>query len=191
MAHNDTEIEIKIPIDRQAKEKVKEKLNELGEYIKTINQVDRYFTPEHRNFLDPEYPYEWLRIRQRNDKIVLNYKHYYPENAENTTHCDEFETEVEERDQIEHIFSALDFEELTTIKKIRQVYEFEDKFEIALDKVKELGFFIEIEAIKDLGSVENTRKKLLNFADRLEIDTTNTDKRGYPYLKMKKKGLVE
>ena len=63
-------------------------------------------------------------------------------------------------------------------------------FEISLDSVKELGHFIEIEAMKDFGGVEATREKLFEFAKNLGVDTSNLDLRGYPYQLMKKKGLI-
>ena len=67
---------------------------------------------------------------------------------------------------------------------------FQDEFEIGLDTVKDLGFFIEIESIKDFGSVEKTRKKIFEFAELLGIDHSR-ELRGYPFLLMKKKGLIK
>jgi len=59
--------------------------------------------------------------------------------------------------------------------------------EISLDIVKKLGYFIEIEAIKEFGSIEKTREKLFEFAKDLEIDLSKIEKRGYPLLLIKKK----
>jgi len=89
------------------------------------------------------------------------------------------------------LFSAINFKNLVTVDKEREVYFHEDGFEIALDKVKELGHFIEIETKKDFGSVEEARKKLFMLAKKLGIDTSNPDKRGYPYVLMQKKGLIK
>ena len=77
------------------------------------------------------------------------------------------------------------------VDKERETFIFEDQFEIALDKVKELGFFIEIESLRDFGGVEETRTKLLEFAERIGIENPTLDKRGYPYELMKKKGLLK
>jgi adenylate cyclase class IV len=60
-----------------------------------------------------------------------------------------------------------------------------------LDNVKELGFFIEIETIKDFDSVERAREKLFEFAQTLGIDTSNPDERGYAFLLMKKSGIIK
>lgn len=191
MANNNIEIEIRIPLDNKTFLRVKEALQKIAKFGKISQQKDVYYTPSHRNFVVPKYPFEWLSIRERAGKNILNYKHFHPENVEVTTHCDEYETLIDNPEQIEKIFSALDIKKLVTIEKEREVYIFKDEFEIALDTVKELGNFIEIETIKDFGSVEEARKKLNEFAKSFGIDASKFDKRGYPYLLMKKKGLIK
>lgn len=187
MAHNDQEIEIKIPLTKAKFLSVKQQLKKLAKFIKKTAQEDTYFTPIHRNFLKPKYPFEWFSIRKRGSNAELNYKHYYPEYAENHTHCDEYETKLERFDQIEKILKALNIKRLVTVNKIRETYNYKNQLEIALDQVRGLGYFIEIESTKNFGCVQKTRQKLFGFAKSLKIDTNRTDKRGYPYLLMKKK----
>lgn len=191
MANNDTEIEIKISLTEREFENIKEKIKTIAEFVKKSQQADEYFTPVHRNFIEPNFPFEWLSIRKRGEKTILNYKHFYPENAVTATHCDEFETEIKDKERLKKIFHVLDLKSLITVEKEREVYVHKDEFEIALDTVKELGHFIEIEAIKDLGSVEITREKLFEFAKNLGIDISKTDKRGYPFLLLKKNGFIK
>ncbi len=190
MAHNNTEIEIKINLDTSAFIRVREKVKSLAIFVKKIQQVDTYFTPVHRDFIRPAFPFEWLSIRKRGNDTLLNYKHWYPEDVEDTTHCDEFEVTVDSEVQLEKIFSALNIRKLVTVEKEREVYQYQDKFEISFDTVKELGYFIEIESLKDFDGVEATREKLFDFANQLGIDISNVDKRGYPYILMKKKGFI-
>ena len=191
MANKDVEIEIKIALDKGMLLKLKENLKNVAAFTKKSHQTDEYFTPAHRNFVEPKFPFEWLSIRKRGDKTILNYKHWHPEDAEIRTHCDEFETETENSEQLNKMFAALNFKKLVTVEKEREVFVYNDEFEIALDAVKELGYFIEIEAIKDFGGIEATRKKLFEFAKNLGIDGLKTDERGYPYLLMKRKGLIK
>lgn len=191
MSHNDTEIEIKIKLDENSFLKIKEMVENTAKFVKKVRQVDEYFTPAHRNFVEPKFPFEWLSIRERGGKAILNYKHFLPEDAEVHTHCDEFETELANPGAMRKIFSALDFKKLVAVDKEREVYTYEDEFEIALDVVKELGYFIEIETMKDFGTVEEARKKLFDFARILGVDVSNPDLRGYPYLLMEKNGLVK
>lgn len=190
MAHNNTEIEIKIPITKEIFDKLKKELPKIAVFEKSLKQVDTYYSPCHRDFLATKYPHEWLRIGQRGGKTILNYKHYYPENVPVFTHCDELETVVDNATSLEKLLAILDFKKLVTVKKIRDTYVFHDEFEIALDSVEELGYFVEIETKKDFGGVARAREKLFAFAERLGLDP-KTDKRGYPYLLMDKKGLIK
>ena len=79
------------------------------------------------------------------------------------------------------------------LEKIFTAIEADPKaeIEIDLDYIHELGYFIEIEALVDFGGIEETRKKIFEFAKELGIDTSNKVNRGYPYLLMKKRGLLK
>lgn len=184
------EIEIRVPLDERTFSKVKEKLVKSSEFVKDSHQVDEYFTPAHRNFMEPHFPFEYFSVRRRGDKVILNYKHWHPENVEEATYCDEFETIVENGHNLEKMLTALNFKSLVIVEKEREIYTHNDEFEIALDTVKDLGHFIEVEAMKSFGSEEETRKKLFGFAENLGVDITKADNRGYPFLMMKKKGLI-
>ncbi|MEW6295113.1 MAG: class IV adenylate cyclase [Candidatus Diapherotrites archaeon] len=191
MAKN-VEIEIRFPINKNTFFKIKNKLKKTAKFVKKSHQIDEYFTPSHRNFVKPKNPFEWLSIRKRGNKAILNYKHwYYPKNSDSGTHCDEFETEISNPNQLKKIFSALDLKKLVKVEKQREVYLYKNEFEIALDKVRELGNFIEIETIKDFGNVKKAREKLFEFAGNLEIDISKIDKKGFPYLLMKRKGFLK
>lgn len=191
MAHNNIEVEIKVPVDSATFARIRGELRKIAKFDKKSQQTDVYFTPIHRDFTEPEFPFEWLSVRKRAGKTIINYKHFYPENAETTTHCKEFETELKDAGQIMNIFRALNVRELVTVEKERETYIVKDEFEIALDSVKDLGNFMEIESLKDFGGVEETRKRIIEFAKGLGINASEADKRGYPFLLMKKKGLIK
>jgi len=190
MAYDDKDIEIKIRLTETEFLMIKEKLAKIAQFQNKSDQMDKYFMPPNKNFLEPKYPFEWLSLRKRDEKVQLTYKHFYPENEKIRTHCDELETDILNLEQFEKTLRALDFKELITIKKERDVWIF-DEFEIALDIVKDLGYFIEIEALKDFGGIEETRKKLLNFAILLGADISRIQKGNYPFLLLEKKGIVK
>lgn len=191
MAHDNMEIEIVVQLDREMFSEVRGKVKGICKFVKTSKQVDEYLTPKHKNFVEPKYPFEWLSIRERGEKVILNYKHFYPEHEEEQTHGDEFETEVKNIGHLRKIFEALEFKKLVTVEKERENYTYRDEFDIALDNVKGLGTFIEIEAIKDFGGIKATRKKVFEFAESLGIDVEKRNNRGYAYLLMQKEGLVK
>jgi adenylate cyclase class 2 len=190
MAVNNTEIEIRFQLDERTFAAVKDRLKKNAKFVKSSQQKDDYFNPPHKNFLEPRFPFEWLSLRQRGGRTILNYKHWYPENVETTTHCDEFETEIKDSEKLLKLLVSLGFRKLITVDKEREVYNYGDEFEIALDTVKELGHFIEIESIKDFGSVEAARKRLFEFAKTLNLDSSQENKRGYSFALLEKKGLL-
>lgn len=191
MAHNNTEIEMKIKVDKTQFLSIKEKLLRIAKFEKETHQVDEYFTPTHRKFLSRKYPNEWMSLRKRGDKNILNYKYWHPKNAKIKTHCDEYEVAIDDALKLKKIFDALDVKTLIVVDKNRLTYNFNGEFEIALDHVKELGYFIEIETIKDFGSIKVAREKLFLFAKKLGLKTFNPDLRGYPYQLLNKKGLIK
>jgi len=191
MAQNNQEIELKFKLNENEFSKIKEKISKIAKFIKTSSHKDEYICPPHKNFLAAKYPYEWLRIGQRGNKTILNYKHFYPEEIEVHTHCDELEFEAENAEQLRQLFSALNFKTNITVKKQREVYNYNEEFEVALDTVEELGCFIEIEALKHEETVKKTRERLFEFAKSLNINIETSDKKGYPHMLMKLKGLVK
>src|SRR3989344_3866425 len=107
MASNNQEIELKLPLSKKKCQDIKRKLQKIAKFVKLSQHKDQYFTPIYSSFFEPKYPYEWLSLRQRDDKSILNYKHWYPEGAKHTTHCDEYQTEISDAQQIVRILNAL------------------------------------------------------------------------------------
>ena len=189
MASKNIEVEIKTRVTKKDFDRVEKILKKDAKFIKTSYQKDTYWSPAGRVFLEPEYPFEWLSTRERDEKTILNYKHWYPEGCKETTHCDEYETRFDNIDQLNKILKALKFEKLVTVNKTRNTYRTGD-FEIALDDVRGLGHFIEIESIRNLGGVKTAHKRLLRFAKLLKIDTRVFIPGGYAAEMMRTKGLM-
>lgn len=190
MAHNNIEVEIKIPISKKDFLRIKKYLRKFTKFIKSSHHIDDYYSPKHKSFLEPRYPFEWLTVRQRDGKVLFNYKHWYPEGVKNTTHCDEYETEVGDARQLEKILKALDFKKILTIDKTRETYIYRGRLEIALDFVKSLGYFIEVESLKNVGGLKRARGEILEFLRALGIEGTETVPGGYGGALLRKKGLL-
>ena len=187
MAHNNIEIEIKIKLTKPKFEKIKKLLSKIAEQTNISHHIDTYYNPTYKSFLKPKNPYEWLTIRERDGKVKLNYKHWYPEGVKNTTHCDEFETEISNKSQMEKILKAVHFENFVTVDKKRITYEYNKEFEIALDQVKRLGYFIEVESMKNKGGIKKAHQKILEFLKtELGITETKTVPGGYGAEMMRK-----
>jgi adenylate cyclase, class 2 len=185
MAHNDIEIELKFPLNNP--DDVVNHLNTLTQRSKKVFQKDTYFSPVHRDFLSPEFPFEWLRIRETDKGFSVNYKHFYPPNTKETHYCDEFETSINSAELIKKIFSKLDFKELVVVEKERSTWEIEG-VEIAIDLVKDHGAFIELELMKHFEDPIEGRTYLYDLLKKLNANTGVEDLRGYPYLILEKQG---
>lgn len=184
------EVEIRILLNKKNFFKLKRKLTQIAKYQKTSIERDEYFTPSHRNFLKPKYPFEWLRIGKRGEKVIFTYKHYYPEDAKEHIYCDEYETEIKDFESFRKTLLSLNFRPLVIVNKMRSIYFYKNKFKITLDKVRGLGYFIEIESLKNLRRHKESKNKILKFATKLDMNHSKKDERGYPYLILKKKGLI-
>jgi len=177
------EVEVKYPLLNQSK--VLSVLKTLGAEKKVDNQyqLDIYFTPSHKDFLDNEIVSEWLRIRKTEKKNTVNFKRWLPVGAKIQTHCDEFEVNINDVETMEMIFKSLDFQEIIRVEKTRNSWVL-NGIEISIDAVEGLGCFIELEAIdkveeKDIPLVHEKFKNLLGL---LNAETGEQDRRGYPYL---------
>lgn len=191
MAHQDTEIEIKFCLTKSSAQKLEKKLAKLAKFTGDSRQIDRYFNAPHRDFLAPKHPVEYLRLRESNGSGSINYKYWYKDDNRTSTHCDEYESEISSTVALKKILSKLDFKEYLTVDKIRKSYVVDDKFEVDLDEVQGLGFFVEIETLQDFGGVEKARAEIIKLAKNLGVDTSKVDKYGYVFALLKKSGLTE
>jgi len=93
------------------------------------------------------------------------------------------------RKQIDKYFVP-PFHKITVIKT-RKYFDFGD-FEVTLNRVKDLGDFMEIEANKDFGGLQKTRKACLDFLKTLNIEYEMKRLMGFPrmlYRKLKRKKI--
>jgi len=171
------------------KNSILKKLNNIAKQLYTNHQIDSYYIPKHRNFVAEKYPFEWLRLRRENNQYTLTYKHWYPERVKESTHCDEYETIIENGKNFEKILYVLDFKKIIVVDKKRTAYKL-DKFEIAIDDVKDLGSFIEIEIKSKYNSIDEAIKKIYTLAKELDLKELAQDhpvRTGYPLPLYRKK----
>ena len=174
---NDVETEIKIKITKSEYKALNEFMDKNSEILKDNNrQLDTYYQPSYRKFLNGNEINEWLRIGKRGNKTILNYKNWH-----DNMYCDEYEVEIYNSENLDKIFNVLGLEKIAVVDKKRNTFLYLDKYEIALDYVKDLGYYIEIEVKKYLKSPVDEYSDLLKLAKTLNLNLDNIDKRGYPY----------
>ena len=164
------EIEVKAKI--QNCDALIAKLVALGcVFSEPIMQEDQVFV--HKN--DP-FPVKLgmnvLRIRKNNGKVIFTFKRPLSNGLDKLEH----EVTVSDAGELENILTALDFREVSLVKKVRRKTRCQD-YEICVDAVDQLGSFIEMEKIAedaDSGKIQDEMFALLlsfgvNKEDRVMV----------------------
>lgn len=182
MVSHNKEIEIQVQL-----EKIRPLMDFLLKNAKLVGettQIDRYFTPAHRQFLD-KYPVsEWLRLRNAGGKFTINYKNWQYNESGKGLYADEFESIVENIEQMEKIFRFLDMKEVAVVhKESRQTWLY-GEYEIVIDKIKGLGTFVELEysGTDKETDHEKITSEMIKFLKDLGCGKITQNHNGYPYI---------
>ncbi len=156
------EIEVKIKVDKL--EPIRSRLEELrASPMERVHERDVYYNAPHRDFARTD---EALRIRYSGSNCVLTYKSAklsgYSLKAR-----EELSTPVGSGPALEEILEKLGFTRTAEVEKIREYYLFRDA-SVALDKVKGLGCFVEIERCTP-GEGHDLQHGIESIADELGI----------------------
>ncbi len=138
------------------------------------SQVDTYYNTPFRDFGKTD---EALRVRVQDGKYLLTYKGPKLDNVSKTRK--EFEVEINDAGDMGDILSSLGFFPVATIVKKRRKYRIGD-FSIALDDVRNLGNFIEIEiSLKESKNHEEKVESIFKFIEKLGISRASTVRESY------------
>ncbi|GAF67400.1 unnamed protein product [marine sediment metagenome] len=183
-------IEVEIKIKVEDLNKIKEKLPQLGKVVKSINQIDEYYIPCHRDFFAQKpHPVEWLRIRTNPDKVIFEYDKSINKRPDGLQdYAEEYETEIKNIGEFRKILGFLDFKKIITVDKQREYWNCGD-FEICLDKVKDLGDFVEVEAQGNFKDTKEAKEKCGEFLELLGIENYKDKeiKKGYSVMLLSSK----
>ncbi len=114
---------------------------------KIVSVTDTYFKSEDHSRLSPGDDFRLtasLRLRDKGKKYHLTYKNDYFDQAGAWLYSDEHEIEISDIKTFHAILTALHYKELIAVKNKKHLCRV-DGYEIALEEVKGLGNFIEIE----------------------------------------------
>jgi len=186
------EVEIKAKVSNPD-EIVKQFKSKKGEYKLSFIHEDTYFNmPESlRDFKETD---EAFRIRKsiecnkknKKAKQKINYfLTYKGKKIDKTTKTrKELETKIEEGDKVKEILKILGFREIFTVKKERDLYEFNFKsyiIEVLLDYIPILKeHFIEVEIISESSDkIELYRNILFDFLTMFDIKKDESITKSY------------
>lgn len=180
MAINNIEIEVKIKVNKDDFQRLKNNIDKVSEKKKKEKHIDTYYYPlKKKGYFDTEiYPYKWIRIREFSEKSILTFKHHFPEGKKKHNYCNEYETVINNKESMDVILKELGLVQTIKVIKERETFIFKN-IEISFDIVDKLGYFVEFEA---LDNIENKTKDTLNdFIKSLNI-TYEIVEFGYPLL---------
>lgn len=139
------EIERKFLISLEIKNQIINDLKLIANKNGESRQIDTYYIPNFKEFEVNGRTLECVRIRENEKGNVLCYKKIHYE--ANPIYCDEYETKVEDKEQMEKFLFALGFSVQMVIDKTRVTYVYKN-LEFDFDSVKNLGELMEVE-LKD------------------------------------------
>jgi len=155
----------------------KKKILKLGKYVGVEKKVDEYYTLE-----SPfHYPKKSLRIRTMKGKAIVNFKHLL------SYHHKVFakqEVEFDLHDVSGFLALIHDFGYRLWLRKEKEtwLYRITKNFHIELNKVKGLGWFIEVEYLCTPEKINGARKEVIEVMKRLGIPEKDFVKEGYTKL---------
>ena len=175
-----TEIEIQVNIENS--KSLIDFLKKNAEFKSENHQIDEYFSPAHRNFIEVRPAKEWLRLRNSDGKYSINYKNWLLNKDGKSYHCDEYETEIEDLSKLKNIFNVLNFKHLVTVDKIRKIWVYKN-YEVAVDSVKNLGDFVEIEYLgKGKVDPKQITTEMVGFLQSIGCGKIKRNYVGYPFM---------
>ncbi|MFX1361152.1 MAG: class IV adenylate cyclase [Promethearchaeota archaeon] len=198
------EVEIKVAISNP--DSLKENLKNLdGKYVISLEHEDTYFNmpKKLRNFRKTD---EALRLRKsiefnKNDKenttSIRSFITYKGKKIDQTTKTrEEIEVEIKNLEKMKKLFENLGFREIFTVKKERELYEFNfknEKVDVLIDFLPILNQnFMEAEVIVEYKEeIRSVREKLFEFLKQFGISKTDSIRESYLELIIKKLKLEE
>ena len=166
------EVEAKIKITNPRKFRQKARL--IGKPIRRETKIDDYYSLESSK----KYPKKSLRIRKMNNHYQINFKQKL--SYVKGIHAKrESEFTVSDLSNFLGLIKDFGFKKWLRKKKHSEVYEINKNFHIELNKVKRLGWFLEIEYLTNEKHIKKARKAILKVTKQLGVQKEKIIKDGY------------
>ena len=180
------EVETKVPLDSKEVPSLRKKILKIAKFKKKSNKSDDYFAiPVKMKGNVKKYPKKAFRIRDDQKELVVNFKKWLRQYwTKEIVVKEEFEFKLKGKDKVESLltlFNDLGFVEW--VKKIKwnetYAYKKDKRVSIEINRVKHLGYFMEIEYLCKPREIRKARRKILKVLKILEIKPNQIDNTGY------------
>ena len=174
------EVETKVKLDDSEVPELREKVKKIARFKKRGKKADDYFALKSNN-----YPKKAFRIRAMKNKFEVNFKRWLTKFwTKEIVVKQEFEFELRKKEEVESLLSLFgDLGFVEWIKKIKwnetYAHKKDKRISIEINKVKHLGYFMEIEYLCKLRELKKARRKIEKVLEELEIKPNQIDNTGY------------
>ncbi|MFH1377055.1 MAG: class IV adenylate cyclase [Candidatus Woesearchaeota archaeon] len=159
---------------------MRKRIRKIANFTKKEKRGDDYFAIKQKG-----YPKKAFRIRNTKTTHVVNFKKRLKEYYDDYIVVkQEFEFELTDKEQMENFLALLKdlkFEEW--IKKLKTSESYKHKKDkrliIELNKVKHLGYFLEIEYLCQEKEMKKAKKKIMGALKELGVKKKDIDNTGY------------
>lgn len=171
-------IEVEAKVFVKDVKSIREKVKLVGKYLGRKTKIDDYYT------LEPEgkYPLKSLRVRRIGRLCIVNFKkklsYFKGIHAKN-----EVEFEVGDIANFFSLIKDFGFRKWLRKEKTSEIYSINKNFNIEINYVKQLGWFLEIECLcKKKEEIEKARKEILRVMKRIDVREKDIIEDGYTKL---------
>src|SRR3990172_1924284 len=179
------EIEVKMRLDDQQMHVFAQWLEREATMEGVDNQIDYYLDNPESSFLfnSPQGFKDFLtslRIRMTDHEgdFLCNKVRELNQQTLKIVECDEYEMPIQDGTKMLKILTNVGYSVRLIVQKSRKIYRYGD-FEIALDKVHDLGFFVEIELKNHDNRTHRGIARILDFLRMVGITKFKKLQRGY------------
>jgi len=178
------EVESKIKVHEKDLGRVRKKIKEIAFFVNKETKLDQYFS-----LRKVFYPRKAFRIRVERGNYTVNFKKWLKKYWEKGVVAkEEFEFKIRNKNSFLALMTDLGFKKWVRKVKISEIYRHKKykKLSIELNRVRGLGYFIEIEYLADKSEIEKAKNLVLKTMKKLEIKREDIDNVGYTKMLMKK-----
>ena len=174
------EVETKVKIDKDEVSDLRKKIKKIARFVKKEKRGDDYFAL--RRFFKKRFPKKAFRIRSVKDKDTVNFKKRLKKHcSKDLVVKQEFEFNIKNPENFLALMRDLGFRQW--IKKIKSTESYchkkDKRIVIEINKVKHLGYFMEIEYLAQPSEMEKAKAKVKGVLKELEIKPKQIDNLGY------------
>lgn len=167
---------------------LRKKIQKIARFEKKETRGDDYFALR-RKFRRHAYPKKAFRIRDNGKEYVVNFKKWLKKYWDKETVVkQEFEFKIKSPQEFLALMKDLGF--IEWVKKIKTsesyVHKKDPRIVIEINKVRHLGYFMEIEYLAQHYEMEKAKKKIKAVLKELQINDKDIDNTGYTKMLWKK-----